>query len=66
VNVRSEANYKAPIVTTLGKNYPLFIISTVDNWSLVRNDNGTIRWYVRSDLLRIEKVQRVDTSKWVK
>ena len=63
VNVRSRANYEAPIVTTLGKDYPLYIISTVDNWSLVRNDSGSIRGYVRSDYLRIEKVQRVDTSK---
>jgi hypothetical protein len=42
VNIRSNPNYQAPIVTTLGNNYPLFIISTVDNWSLVRNDSGSI------------------------
>ncbi|GAB0174422.1 MAG: hypothetical protein HHAS10_03010 [Candidatus Altimarinota bacterium] len=66
VNIRSNPNYEAPIVTTLGRNYPLFVISTVDNWSLVRNDSGTIRGYIRSDYLRIEKVQRVDTSNGVK
>lgn len=66
VNVRSRPHHEAPIVTTLGRNYPLYVISTVDNWSLVRNDSGSIRWYVRSDYLRIEKVQRVDTSKGVK
>jgi hypothetical protein len=63
VNVRSSPNYKAPIVTTLGRGYPLYIVSTVDNWSLVRNDSGSIKGYVRSDYLRIEKIQRVDTSK---
>lgn len=66
VNVRSSPNYEAPIVTTLGKNYPLYVISTVDNWSLVRNDSGSIKGYIRSDYLRIEKVQRVDTSKGIK
>jgi Bacterial SH3 domain len=66
VNVRSSPNYKAPIVTTLGRDYPLYIVSTIDNWSMVRNDSGSIRGYVRSDLLRVVKIQRVDTSKWVK
>ncbi|MBP9812171.1 SH3 domain-containing protein [Candidatus Gracilibacteria bacterium] len=66
VNVRSNPNYKAPIVTTLGRDYPLYIISTIDNWSLVRNDSGSIKGYVRSDLLRVVRIQRVDTSKGVK
>lgn len=61
VNIRSNPNYLSPIVTTIGNNYPLFVISTVDNWSLVRNESGSIRGYVRSDYLRIVKVQRVDT-----
>lgn len=66
VNIRSNPNYGAPIVTTLWTNYPLYVISTVDNWSLVRNDSGSVRGYIRSDYLRIEKIQRVDTSKGVK
>jgi SH3-like domain-containing protein len=62
VNVRANPNHKAPIVTTLGDDYPLFIVSTIDNWSFVRNEEGTVRGYVRSDYLRVEKIQRVDTS----
>lgn len=58
-NIRSNPWYTAPIVTTLGEGYPLYVIATVDNWSEVRNDEGTVRGYVRSDLLTIEKVQRV-------
>lgn len=58
-NIRSNPWYTAPIVATLGKGYALYVIATVDNWSEVRNDAGTVRGYVRSDLLTIEKVQRV-------
>jgi hypothetical protein len=62
VNVRSNPNYLSPIVTTLGNNYPLYIVSTIDNWSLVRSDDRRVEGYIRSDYLRIERVQRVDTS----
>jgi hypothetical protein len=47
-NLRSNPWYTAPIVTT------------VDNWSQVRNDEGTLRGYIRSDLLTIDLAQRVD------
>ena len=60
VNVRSHPWYTASIVTTLGTDTPLYIISTVDNWSEVRNDEGSIRGYIRSDFLVVDKVQRVD------
>ena len=60
VNVRLHPWYTAPIVTTLGNNTPLYVVSTVDNWSEVRNDEGTIRGYIRSDYLTIDKIQRVD------
>jgi hypothetical protein len=58
VNVRANPWYTAPIVITLSKNDSLYVIATVDNWSEVRNDSGSIRGYVRSDLLTVEKVQR--------
>ncbi len=60
VNVRSHPWYTASIVATLGNDTPLYIVSTVDNWSEVRNDAGTIRGYIRSDFLVVDKVQRVD------
>jgi hypothetical protein len=62
VNVRLHPNHESKIVTTLGNGYPLYIISTVDNWSLVRNDEGTVMGYIRSDYLAIDKAQRVDSS----
>ena len=38
VNVRSHPWYTASIVATLGNDTPLYVISTVDNWSEIRND----------------------------
>ena len=61
-NIRSNPWYTAPIVTTLGKGYSLYVVTTVDNWSEVRNDEGSVRGYIRSDLLSIDMSQRVDTS----
>lgn len=60
VNVRSHPWYTAPIVTTLGNMTSLYVISTVDNWSEVRNESGTIRGYIRSDFLIVDKAQRED------
>jgi SH3-like domain-containing protein len=60
VNVRLHPNHESKIVKTLPNNYPLYIVGTVDNWSQVRNDEGTIMGYIRSDYLHIDKAQRVD------
>lgn len=60
VNLRAHPWYGASIVAVLSDATPLYVISTVDNWSEVRNDVGTLRWYVRSDYIKIEKSQRVD------
>jgi Bacterial SH3 domain len=60
VNVRSHPWYTSKIVTTLKNNTPLYIISTVDNWSLVRSDDGSIAGYIRSDFLTVDRAQRVD------
>ena len=59
-NVRANPWYTAPIVTTLSKGYTLYVVATVDNWSQVRNDEGTVEGYIRSDLLTIDTAQRVD------
>ncbi len=59
-NLRSNPWYTAPIVTTLSKSVSLYVIATVDNWSEVRNDEGTLRGYIRSDLLTVDLAQRVD------
>jgi hypothetical protein len=60
VNVRSHPWHTASIVTTLSNKTPLYIVSTVDNWSEVKNDDDTIHGYIRSDFLTIDKAQRVD------
>jgi SH3-like domain-containing protein len=60
VNLRSHPWYTAPIVTTLSKGVSLYVVATVDNWSQVRNDEGTLRGYIRSDLLTVDRAQRVD------
>ncbi len=62
-NLRAHPWYTASIVTTIGKGYTLYVVATVDNWSEVRNDSGSVRGYIRSDLLKVEKVQRVDSKK---
>ena len=42
-HIRSNPWYTAPIVTTLSKGTTLYVVATVDNWSEVRNDEGTIK-----------------------
>ncbi len=66
VNVRSHPWYTAPIVTVLGNNTPLYVVSTVDNWSEVINDDRTLHGYIRSDYLTIEKHQRVEVAPLLK
>lgn len=66
VNVRLHPWYTAPIVTVLGNNVPLYVISTVDNWSEVISDDRTLHGYIRSDYLTIEKHQRVEVAPLLK
>lgn len=63
VNLRANPWFGAKILMTLTNETRLFVISTVDNWSEVRNDEGTIRGYVRSDYIVVDKAQRVDN--WI-
>jgi len=58
VNVRSHPWYGASIVAVLGNQTPLYIVSTVDNWSEVKNDDDSIHGYIRSDYLVTDKKQR--------
>lgn len=60
VNLRAHPWYGASIVAVLTNSTPLYVIATVDNWSEVRNDAGTLHGYVRSDYIKIQKSQRVD------
>jgi hypothetical protein len=66
VNVRSHPWYTASIVTVLGNNVPLYVVSTIDNWSEVISDDRTLHGYIRSDYLTIEKHQRVEVASLLK
>jgi hypothetical protein len=66
VNVRSHPWYTAPIVTVLENGAPLYVVSTVDNWSEIINDDRTLHGYIRSDYLTIEKHQRVEVAPLLK
>jgi hypothetical protein len=60
VNVRAHPWYGAKILFVLSDETPLYIVSTVDNWSEVISDDRSIRGYIRSDYIRVEKYQRTD------
>ena len=62
VNVRQHPWYGAKVLHTLSNDTNLYVISTVNNWSEVMSDDGTIQGYIRSDFLTIDKVQRVEIS----
>lgn len=60
VNVRAHPWYGSKILHVLSDKTPLYVVSTVDNWSEVMSDDGMIRGYIRSDYLTITKYQRVE------
>ena len=60
VNVRAHPWYWAQILVTLTNQTPLYIVSTVDNWSEVVSDDRSISGYIRSDYLIVDTAQRVD------
>jgi hypothetical protein len=66
VNVRLHPWHTARIVTVLGNNVPLYVVSTVDNWSEVISDDRTLHGYIRSDYLTITKHQRVEVAPLLK
>jgi len=60
VNVRAHPWYGAKILFVLTNATPLYVVSTVDNWSEVISDDRILHGYIRSDYLTIEKKQRVE------
>lgn len=66
VNVRAHPWYGAKILFVLTNAAPLYVVSTVDNWSEVISDDRTIHGYIRSDYLTIEKHQRVEVAPLLK
>ncbi len=60
VNVRAHPWYGSKILFVLTNATPLYVVSTVDNWSEVISDDRTLHGYIRSDYLTIEKKQRVE------
>lgn len=60
VNVREHPWYTAKIKFVLSNQTPLYVISTVDNWSEVLSDDRKIHGFIRSDYITVEKSQRVD------
>ena len=60
VNVRAHPWYGAKILFVLGNDVPLYVVSTVDNWSEVISDDRTLHGFIRSDFLTIDKYQRVE------
>jgi hypothetical protein len=66
VNVRAHPWYGAKILFVLTNATPLYVVSTVDNWSEVISDDRTLHGYIRSDYLTIEKKQRVEVEPLLK
>lgn len=60
LNVRAHPWPTAPIVTTIGRDTVLYVVSTIDDWSEVMTDDRSIRGYVKSKFLTIDKAQRVE------
>ncbi len=66
VNVRANPWYGTKIKNVLSDSTPLYVVSTVDNWSEVMSDDRTIHGYIRSDFLVITKAQRVELKPLMK
>jgi hypothetical protein len=62
VNVRAHPWYGAKILSVLTDDTPVYVVSTVDNWSEVISDDRTLHGYVRSDYITIDKKQRVEVE----
>lgn len=60
VNVRAHPWYGSKIKFVLSNKTNLYVVSTVDNWSEVISDDRTIRGFIRSDFIVVDKAQRVD------
>lgn len=66
VNVREHPWYGAKIRFVLSNKVPLYVVSTVDDWSEVMSEDRTIRGYVKSKYISVEKYQRVEPKPLLK
>jgi hypothetical protein len=66
VNIRANPWYTAPIVTTVSSDFDLYRTATVDNWSKVESRDGSVRGYIRSDFLMLDKKQLNETKPLLK
>ena len=66
VNVREHPWYGAKIRFVLSNKTPLYIVSTVDDWSEVMSDDRVVRGYVKSKYISVEKYQRVESNPLLK
>ncbi len=66
VNLRAHPWYGATILAVLTDDTPLYVVSTVDNWSEVIDDTRTLHGYIRSDYLTIDKYQRKEIEPLLK
>ena len=66
VNVRENAWYGSKIRFVLTDKTPLYVVSTVDDWSEVISDDRSIHGYVNSKYIIIDKAQRVEPSPLLK
>lgn len=66
VNIRSNPWYTASIVATVGKDVQLYRVATIDNWSQVQTIDGTIKGFIRSDFITIDKLQLIEAKPLLK
>ena len=66
VNVRTHPWYGAKILFVLTDATPVYVVSTVDNWSEIISDDRTIHGYIRSEYISVEKSQRVEVAPLLK
>lgn len=66
VNVRAHPWYGAKILYVLSNQTPLYVVSTVDDWSEVISDDRTIRGYIKSKYVVVDKAQRAEPKPLLK
>ncbi len=66
VNVRSHPWYGSNIRFVLSNKTPVYVVSTVDDWSEVMSDDRAIHGYVKSKYIIVDKAQRVEPKPLLK
>lgn len=62
VNVRVSPWYGSSIVATVSWDVEFYRVATVDNWSQVESIDGTIRGFIRSDFIVVDKAQLIEKT----